>query len=550
VKDAVPPSRTDGSPLGSDAPRTDGSGDGAAGAIGTGMGGSGGSAGSGLVDAPPPPPDGAGTCGKDQECAPGYCIAGRCGPCTAEFCSGITATPFCGPAGLCVRCLASKDCEPGSTAPLCLDNACVGCGMQPGVSQPDAAAPLDAAPPGAVANVCSAQPQKSKCEASSGRCVQCLQHQDCTTETPICNGDFACGPCTMDDQCKTRDSAKPACGGGKCVECTKNEQCGDPKKPMCGDDQLCHPCRTDSDCVARLGAEPGICMNAPFLLGDPRGDGHCATAAETIYVDNSNARCISPAGVGDGSPASPFCGVNEAIKRVDKSHQLVLVRGPTPVAAWEANAGTAFAVIGKNGAGVNPGAAPGVHINGRDVLLRGLTVKGGTSIGVFAEGSNAVLRLDRCYILANLGGVLVNGTSYAITNTVIADNMQGHTPQNNLIGGVSLDSSGAGSKQTTEFRFNTVFHNIGGITCRGNYQLKSALVTGNGLDVDVVGCTADSHSVVGGNEPPLGADYHLGTTSGCNGRGNATEGLGMLDIDGDPRPRGDGTTDCGADQLK
>lgn len=85
------------------------------------------------------------------------------GPCDAQV---VVDNPMCG----------------GDT-PYCIDGACVGCDMLPSCA--------------------AVEPTKPACEETSGRCVECLTSDDCTSkEEPVCNTDLAtCGPCTAHDQC-------------------------------------------------------------------------------------------------------------------------------------------------------------------------------------------------------------------------------------------------------------------------------------------------------------------------------------------------------------
>ena len=73
----------------------------------------------------------------------------------------------------------------GGDTPYCIDGVCVSCEGLPSCA--------------------AVEPTKPACEVNSGRCVECLSNDDCTSkEEPICNPDLAtCGPCTAHDQCPT-----------------------------------------------------------------------------------------------------------------------------------------------------------------------------------------------------------------------------------------------------------------------------------------------------------------------------------------------------------
>jgi hypothetical protein len=385
-------------------------------------------------------------------------------------------------------------------------------------------------------------------QPGSGKCVQCLNSKVCPEATPICDDNTkGCTTCQADDKCQARNGATPACDKdtGKCVQCTEDKHCGDAKRPICNKEmQVCVPCASDGQCVARNGAEPGICMNAPSL-SDGRGDGHCATAGETIYVDAGANLCLTGSG-GDGSLKSPFCGVAGALGKVDKNHILVIVQGTTGIAGWSAGTGPAFALVGRRGATISPGGSPGIHITGRDVFIRTLTINGSNLVGVIAEG-DAVLRMDRCLVTGNQrGGILVNKAGYAITNTIVANNKRGDLPDGQFFGGVYLLGSGG---KPSDFRYNTLAQNAYGLTCMANITTGSLLVSGSTDGPDYTGCMLGANSLPMNTEARLDATYHLGSNSPCIGQGGPEQSPNW-DFDGQPRTGpGDTTTDCGADEY-
>ena len=76
----------------------------------------------------------------------------------------------------------------------------------------------------------------------------------------------------------------PICLQGSCVECAASSDCtAAATKPICdATSHTCVPCTTDGQCSAKLGptGNPGVCRSEI--------DGHCATDAETVYVQNSS----------------------------------------------------------------------------------------------------------------------------------------------------------------------------------------------------------------------------------------------------------------------
>ena len=60
---------------------------------------------------------------------------------------------------------------------------------------------------------------------------------------------------------------------------------------------------------------------------------------------------------------------------------------------------------------------------GTKLRLVRVTVSLGTGLGVQAD-TGAELRMDRCLVQNNsVGGILINGASYDIQNTIIANNV-------------------------------------------------------------------------------------------------------------------------------
>src|SRR5205814_5810078 len=100
--------------------------------------------------------------------------------------------------------------------------------------------------------------------------------------SPVCVQN-KCAPCTQQpDACATRTPALPVCAPtGACVECTADQHCTTATKPICDTaTNKCAPCTGDAQCVKKGGAgNSGICMF--------HQDGHCASDAEVIYVQNA-----------------------------------------------------------------------------------------------------------------------------------------------------------------------------------------------------------------------------------------------------------------------
>ena len=118
----------------------------------------------------------------------------------------------------------------------------------------------------------------------------------------------------------------------------------------------------------------------------------------------------------------PFCFSQQGIDAVTEKKRVVLLHGPDALTNWTASpVGAPVTVVGQGNATIAPGAFVGIRISGGEVYLRGLTVSGGTQVGIIAE-SGALLRMDRCIVTGNRGGLLVLNADFDISNTVIAAN--------------------------------------------------------------------------------------------------------------------------------
>jgi hypothetical protein len=488
--------------------------------------------------------DASGTCSVDDDCKDPMhptCIGGRCDVCTdSNQCTGHASGAVCAKnaGGQCVQCVGDEGCAKDSTTPICSSsNKCVGCG------------PVGDAGTG---NGCQSNANGHQCVTSgarTGACVECLLSTQCPggdAANPVCNTTTnKCGACVDDASCMAKDPSRPGCAkSGACVQCTLDKHCSDPTKPICDtSSNRCVPCTSDRQCVAKLGDNPGVCMS--------HLDGHCATDAETLYVKAGGVRCAGGS-AGDGSSGSPFCRIEDGLKKTTAAKHLLLLRGPDGLAGWTTTAGPQLSVIGQAGATIGPGASIGIHITGRDVYLRGVTVTGFTESGILADMA-ATLRLDGCLITGNNGGVLVDGGDFAIVNTIVAANHMGLVPDGTFYGGVRLRSVAAG--KLTSFRYNTVVDNeVAGLSCAGPYAVQSLLASGNGGGTtDVVMCAPDGSSRVGGDpkfDTTAGRAYHLTAASPCLDTGDPKSSPAQ-DIDGDDRPQPlGGKSDCGADELK
>jgi hypothetical protein len=77
----------------------------------------------------------------------------------------------------------------------------------------------------------------------------------CEFETPVCNVDLQCVPCTadLDDFC-TDMALVCKTGAFECVACNANSDCNDPSAARCDPEQNeCEGCETEADCIGIEG---------------------------------------------------------------------------------------------------------------------------------------------------------------------------------------------------------------------------------------------------------------------------------------------------------
>jgi hypothetical protein len=468
--------------------------------------------------------DARNSCAVDGDCVGAEggptCVRGQCKKCGGA--NDCKASLVCAhDTGRCVECTANEGCLDTPASPVCVANKCVPCGQQP--------------------DGCKARyPDAPVCHAT-GQCVGCLQSaRDCLTPTrPICDASNTCIKCPDDAACMGKDPALGACDpGGACVECTADKYCTNAARPICDlQAKKCVPCSSDSQCFAKQGAlTPGICL--------AHQGGRCATEAETIYVQNLPGCSMTGSG---GTSSTPFCYSQAGIDAVTPTRRLVVLRGNDPSTPFSVTVdGPELSVIGQPRATIVAGAFPGVRISAGAVYLRGITISASTQTGVLVE-KGAVLRMNRCTVTGNRGGLLVADSGFEVANSVFAANKGALAlDTGTTYGGIYLK---AAPGKPAVFRNNTVVDNEAiGLVCGGAYLVKSLLVANNAVE-QVFGCTATT-SKVGGNPAfdPL-KPYHLTATSPCVNAGDPMD-FPPDDLDGDVRPLPAGSvSDCGADEL-
>jgi hypothetical protein len=485
-----------------------------------------------------------GTCGSDHLCsnfdggaghggaaggasgmagAMGGAAGGR-PSCTDKHCP--TATPICDmDAGACEACSTNDACmKLSTTTPFC--------------------AP---ASDGAVS-------------APKGACVGCLTSTNCLESAkPICDTKtWTCAGCGSSDACKTLNPSTPVCvtatdGSaspkiGMCVGCLSNASCGG-LTPICNlSTNVCVACGSDSDCGA---VGPGVCMT----------DGHCAGTTEVFFVDESAAPTTCP---GTGSSATPFCSLPTGAGALVKGQNVLVILGAVGERLVLATSQVSPVIIGRKNAAGDAAVIPasngaGISVSSDSVLIRDITVSLGAQSsntrGVLVTGSAVVsllrvtvnlgvgglgvdaetgtkLSMDRCYVQNNpLGGILVNGATATIQNTIIAAN-GGTTGY-----GIQFNAPG-----TTQFTFNTLADN----PTAAISDLSHPVPLNNSIVAGPTTNCPPTNSFTGASVPPFSSTnpYHLTGPAGCPAAPQSP--FPPYDIDGQPRVA---PIDCGADQF-
>jgi hypothetical protein len=391
-----------------------------------------------------------------------------------------------------------------------------------------------------------------------GTCVGCLASTDCLESAkPICDTKtWACSGCGTSDACKALNLSTPVCvtasdgsAGpkiGMCVGCLSNANCGG-VTPICNlSTNVCTACGSDSDCGA---VGPGVCMT----------DGHCAGTTEVFFVDESAATCP---GTGTGSSSTPFCSLPTGAGALAKGQNVLVIRGAVGERLVLATSQVSPVIIGRQNAAGDAAVIPasngaGISVSSDSVLIRDITVSGGlqssNTRGVLATGSAAVsllrvtvnlgnglgidaetgttLSMDRCYVEnSSLGGILVNGATAAIQNTIIVAN-GGTTGY-----GIQFNAPG----NNTAFTFNTVVGNPTAAISDLNHQvfLNNSIVVG-----PTTNCMLTNSLTIA---PPFSSTtlYHLTAHAACPAAPQSP--FPSYDIDGQPRVA---PVDCGADQF-
>jgi hypothetical protein len=251
-------------------------------------------------------------------------------------------------------------------------------------------------------------------------------------------------------------------------------------------------------------------------------DGHCAMSGEVIFVESLAGGCSGA----DGTSAKPYCAPNDAVSVLTAVRRVIVIRGAVAGVTLNTTGKSPILIGRKNSAGDvgSIGALGGnaVEIDSDNVSIRdlivgaglaagakGFLIKGasttaallrvtaslGTGLGIDAETGSALV-MDRCLVQNNsAGGVLVNGATYSVANSIIAANG---------LYGVKFSSTAIGLGST--FTFNTVVATSGNaVTCdTSNPQTIGQSIISGGNDSCSLANSITTPPTFSGTRP-----YHL-----------------------------------------
>lgn len=209
-------------------------------------------------------------CTADTDCAAGQVCNN--GTCEADT-SGCTADTDCADGEVCnngtcetaaTSCTSDADC---SDTEICDNGTCVST-----LCTSDAD--------------CAGEQWKTKCDTTTGACVECFTTADCTdADYPYCNN-----------------------GNGYCVQCQGNSDCSDPMYPACDTTEGWCGCSADSDCSF------GTCMTDPYYgitFCGCEADSDCS--GETPYCNTDTNACVACTDSFQCTDAAaPACAENDA----------------------------------------------------------------------------------------------------------------------------------------------------------------------------------------------------------------------------------------------
>lgn len=401
---------------------------------------------------------------------------------------------------------------------------------------------------------------------------------DCPTDRPYCDGAGACVDCNGLASCGAVDPTTPVCdaSSGFCVQCTAADDtaCAG-NTPIC--DAAQHTC---VKCTAHEQCSSGACDMAL---------GSCFPKDSAMWVDRAASPC------GDGSEASPFCEIQDAVSKIGPNAPTIVRVKPGAMyykTKIDVDPGAVVAILGDGGKpiidvssdsalvndnarvymsqlqfiGSSMTAAKGLVCLNADVWTDRVDFTARKSVTVDAVDCGLRIRRSRIYVNPG-GGLKLSGGTTRLENTFVVSN------------GSSF-SSFAGAYLTNNAELTAIYSTIidndasmnadslhcvnpGLITIRNSVIFgQSAQTSVNCSGAEATESVVDAMPIAGAGtqvmptvqaswfKDPANGDFHIKAAAPFKDVAKWTSGDPTVDFDGEARPDVDGTPDyAGADRL-
>lgn len=218
-------------------------------------------------------------------------------------------------------------------------------------------------------------------------------------------------------------------------------------------------------------------------------DGHCASPAETIYIQNDTSICSDTIGASDpgaGTAGKPLCSMQPLLTFLSATKDLVVVRGTVTAGTWNfaGQGATQTTIVGQQTAFLGNFGTPAFSMQAGSVYFRNLEMSSTATVGLSVTGGTITLEsvlVDNC----KQGGILLDGAAFDISNTTISNNNKATFNGTTTWGGILINNPPAMGPSRLDLL--TVQGNVGGgITCSTSItSAMGVLAEGTSMGVDI-----------------------------------------------------------------
>lgn len=402
--------------------------------------------------------------------------------------------------------------------------------------------------------------------------------KQCAVDRPFCDESGACVDCTMIASCGAYTPDTPVCdpSTGLCVQCSADDSsaCAG-TTPVCDvDAQACVKCSEHAQCAS------GACE---FVSGA------CFPTDAVLWVDRQ-VTCG-----GDGTMASPFCEIQDAVETLAAGDPTVVRVKPGATAyktKIDVAGGAVVAILGDGGAPtidvtndallVNDGArvyldqlrfigssmtaGKGVVCLSGEVWTERVEISSREAVAVDGIDCKVHLRRSRVYLNPG-GGLKLNGGSAELENSFVVSN----GTQFSTYGGVFMNNLAQLTVLYSTLAGNNADANADSLHCSnpGFVTVRNSVVFGQSQATSVTcpmvessDSVADATALMGTGvmtiavasaswfKDPANGDFHIKATAPFKDVAVWRAGDPTVDYDGADRPTTDATPDyAGADRL-